>query len=321
MIKGMLRASLKKRAFVLLPRIAYWRVRRTNYRTNAVINDLSIKKSSSIAYRSDGVYPTMFTAPPSHYGRMNAARQYDAKGIPCKSTLYNPVSVIQYGLSEYGYYYTTGKQESLEKATAVCDWLVQNQDEETGYWYYRFDFHHTNIGYTLSAPWASAMAQGEGVSLLTRVYSVTKRQEYLDSARRALNMLEVPIADGGLCAIFDGYKIYEEYPTTPPSFTLNGALFCSFGLYDYATLTGDKGVQKKWESQVESIEHLLPLYDEDICSCYDLSHYTARINTKHQSEKYHILHIALLQNLQSIAPHSIFEIYIKKWAAITGIMI
>ncbi|MDO4564029.1 MAG: D-glucuronyl C5-epimerase family protein [Clostridia bacterium] len=316
--KGKFYVALKKRFMELFPRLAYWRVKRICYRSNAVINDLSVKKGVSIDYRSDGLYPTMFAKPPSHYASLNAARQYDAKGIPHKDSVYNPVSVIQYGLAEYGYYHTTRAEEHLERARAVCDWLLENQDAKTGCWYYQSDFHHKGTGDTLHSPWASAMAQGEGISLLMRVYGITKQEKYLKVARSALEMLEVPVSDGGLCAEFDGYKVYEEYPTDTPSFTLNGTLFCSFGLFDYAKLTGDEYVYKMWESQVDAVERMLPLYDDDVCSSYDLSYHTAGLIGKNQNEKYHLIHIALLQNLQSIAPRTTFEHYIRKWAKITG---
>ena len=44
----------------------------------------------------------------------------------------------------------------------ISDWLVANQDVSTGYWIYSYDYVHEPTKFVLKAPWASAMAQGQG---------------------------------------------------------------------------------------------------------------------------------------------------------------
>ncbi len=69
--------------------------------------------------------------------------------------------------------------------------------------------------YSLDAPWLSAMAQGEGASLLIRVHQRNGHERYADAARRALRILDLPTAEGGVrAALGDGFFL-EEYPTDP----------------------------------------------------------------------------------------------------------
>ena len=57
---------------------------------------------------------------------------------------------------------------------------------------------------------------------------------------------------------------YEEYPTTPPLFVLNGFIYSLFGLYDLAQLgEGEMKVtaQKLYDEGMKSLKVMLPLFD------------------------------------------------------------
>ena len=306
---------------VACPRLWYRILCAKTYKTNKVVNNLTIYPRMSLLYDPASTYVTMFPTPPKHYEAVNAARVFDKEGIPLyQDKYYNLVQITQFGLTEFGYYKNTGKKEHLEHAKKMCEWLVNNQEEETGYWTYRFEFPHRSTGYTLK-DWACAMGQGQAASLLTRMWRVDNDERYLMAAHNAFKMFDVPVAEGGLLAVFDGHPCYEEYPTDPSCYTLNGMIFAIFGLYDYLQIRKDERIEKLWKDGVKTVEYMLPLYDDDISSNYDLSHLTARVVPKVKGDKYHIIHIALLQNLESIAPSPTFEYYIRKWAKMSGFTI
>jgi len=306
---------------VVWPKLWYRILRSKTYRTYLVVNDLTIYPQISLPYDPASTYVTMFKEPPRHYGKISAKRVFDKDGIPLyQGTYYNLVQITQYGLTEFGYYKNTGREEHLARARKMCDWLFRNQEADTGYWIYHFDFYHRATGYTLK-DWACAMGQGQAASLLTRMWRLDREDRYLDAAKNAFNMFDVPVSEGGLLAEFNGYKMYEEYPTDPASFTLNGMIFATFGLYDYLQLRKDERIGYLFEEAVKSIEYMLPLYDDDISSNYDIAYLTARKIPKVKGDKYHIIHINLLQNLESIAPRPTFEYYIRKWAKMSGFTI
>ena len=83
----------------------------------------------------------------------------------------------------------------------------------------------------------------------------------------------------------------------------------------------DERIQRLFDEAVKTIEYILPLYDDDISSNYDIAHITARKIPKVKGDKYHLIHISLLQNLESVSPRPTFEYYIRKWAKMSGFTI
>ena len=306
---------------ISFPKLWYWILKSKTYRTHMVVNDLTIYPQLSLSYDPSSTYVTMFKIPPKHYEQINAKRTLDTAGVPLyQGKYYNLVQIAQYGLTEFGYYKNTGKEEHLNRAKKACEWLMSNQEQDTGYWVYHFEFYHKATDYMLK-DWACAMGQGQAASLLTRMWRLNHDDQYLDTALSAFKMFGVPVSEGGLLAMFDNHMVYEEYPTTPPSYTLNGMIFATFGLYDYLQVRKDERIQRLFDEGVKAIEYMLPIYDDDISSNYDIAHITARKIPKVKADKYHLIHISLLQNLESIAPRPTFEYYIRKWAKMSGFTI
>lgn len=323
-MKKEMRAYIKRCLLAAAPKLAFDRERHLYYK-DYVINDLAVYSVSKIKYDPLGAYPTIRLLPPENYLEVLKSKHLDESGVPrieAKGELiYHPVHAIQYGLAEYGYYVTTKDAAHLQRARCVVKWLLDNQCEKTGCWYYTTDNYHEQVGYLLKAPWASAMAQGQAASLLCRLYYIDHDKRLLDVAENAFNLFDVPVTEGGLCADLFSHKVYEEYPTIPASFTLNGFIFSSFGLYDLCQYTNNDRIHQLWEQAQETLRFMIPLYDDDLCSSYCLSHITARKTAKNQNLKYHMIHVMLLQNLESIFPDPTFEYYIKKWAKMCGIKI
>ena len=84
-----------------------------------------------------------------------------------------------------------------------------------GLWLNRLPYTKT---FQLPAGWPSAMAQGEGASLLARLYLETGEERWADAARRAVAAMRLPSAEGGVQARLDGARGRRSTrPTRPPT--------------------------------------------------------------------------------------------------------
>ena len=92
--------------------------------------------------------------------------------------------------------------------------------------------------------------------------------KYIDAALMGMKPLSVSSAEGGVRAYFmSQYPWYEEYPTNPPSFVLNGFIYSLIGLYDILTLAPESRTAEAkllFNQGVQSLKHLLPLFDTGI---------------------------------------------------------
>jgi len=195
-----------------------------------------------------------------------------------------------------------GEEEQwLAGARAAADVLVEQQARggvHDGGWVQLRPYPHT---YALDPPWVSAMAQGEGASLLVRVHLETGDERYAESARRALRLIAVPSADGGASAPLGGVPFPEEYPTQPASFVLNGAIFAAWGLRDAGLVLDDRKALGAFEDVVDALAANIERWDTGSWSRYDL--YPHRV-TNVASKAYHELHVAQLEAMHELAPRA-----------------
>ncbi|CAH1773655.1 unnamed protein product [Owenia fusiformis] len=202
----------------------------------------------------------------------------------------------------------------------AANWLVRHQDR-TGGWPIMVTRKLGTFD-SLDPGWYSAMAQGQAISLLTRAYIRTKKEMYLQSALRATKVLNINSQDGGVRATFmDKYVWYEEYPTNPSSFVLNGFIYSLIGLYDLKTiappeLSGE--AEKLFKQGMTSLKHMLPLFDTGLGSIYDLRHVTLGVAPNRARWDYHSTHINQLLLLSTIDNAPILKNTAERW---TGYMI
>lgn len=281
-----------------------------------VVNDLSIQNVKE--YQANSTFPTLYKFPPSKYKKWLNSRTYDENGIVMYekegNLYYNPVQISQYGLSEYGYYLSTKDEEHLKRAKKVVNWLVKNQEEKTGIWLYYFDFHVETSKETLKSPWVCGMAQGEAIALLSRMYALEKNEEYLAIAINAMKPLEIPVEEGGVKADIYGMPIYEEYPTKTYSHVLNGFMFCLVGLHDLYEISGNEKAKRLYEEGIQTLKQILPLYDSEYTSYYDLGHLTCPPHAPRTANKYDPIHVNLLQTLNIFEKNEVIEFYSLKWS-------
>ena len=126
---------------------------------------------------------------------------FDEEGIPLTDygaqfgIQYQPVGIAHYALGNWNLFLETGKERHRDEFLKISDWFCENLaiKGSFGVWEYLFDYPR----FYLKAPWPSAMAQGQGVSVLVRAYQLTRDKRYLECARLALASFEVPIEQGG----------------------------------------------------------------------------------------------------------------------------
>lgn len=237
-------------------------------------------------------YSTMF--PLGVHGKIPRA-QYSF------GTFDSPVTVAQYGLQAAANHVVTRRRVYRSDALLAADWLVRNQARD-GAW--RYDFPFTIRGFApLKRGWISAMAQGQAMSLLWRASKLSRRPSYRRAALRALRPFAKPVARGGVVASFDGVPWYEEYPTRPGSFVLNGYLYALLGLYDVAPWS--RGAARLFDRGFTSLRAQIARFDRPGGSFY--------MPGLPASNFYNGVHVDLLGAIDYVRPSRRLQHYRSRW--------
>jgi len=217
------------------------------------------------------------------------------------------VASAQFGLGCFERFVAGDGDEWLETAIAVADYLVADQAPDGG-WPHLMPMPHS---YWLQPPWLSAMAQGEAASLLVRAHHRTGEERFAAAAVRALAPLRLSVAEGGVRAELGGGFFPEEYPSTPPSFVLNGAIFALWGCRDVAVGLGDEGASALYEEGVDTLAANIHRFDTGYWSLYDLFPHPVR---NLASGAYHLLHLNQLRAVHAVSPRPQFAHTIERFA-------
>jgi len=207
------------------------------------------------------------------------------------------IMIFQYGLGAYDLYLLgIDKRKNLERFKAVLEWAVKAQQESGGW--LTFSFKKGNDKY-------SAMAQGEGISLLLRGYIELKDERYLNKAKQAINFLMKPIENGGT-TLYCNEDIYlKEYLDEPV--VLNGWIFSLWGIYDYLKVDRENNeIKSFYQKTLNTLERNLIKFDKGYWSMYDMSKRIA-------SPFYHELHVQQLKVMYDITGKEAFKQYAEKF--------
>jgi heparosan-N-sulfate-glucuronate 5-epimerase len=221
------------------------------------------------------------------------------------------VRVHQWGLGAYERYLAGEGEQWLRNAMEVGRYALSQQvrgGPRDGLWLNRLPYTKT---FQLPAGWPSAMAQGEGASLLARLHLETGEDRWADAARRAVVAMRLPSNEGGVQARLAGGAWPEEYPTEPPSYVLNGGIFALWGMYDVATALGDEDARRDFQEGADTLGANLHRWDTGYWSRYDLFPHPV-MNVA--SSFYHALHTSQLEAMQVIAPRPEFEQAAERFA-------
>lgn len=247
---------------------------------------------------------------------------------------YYSVTIAHHGLSSLSRYVLEKSPEELKAAVDTVKWLVSNQADD-GSWPVQYDHDwYPQRCDVIRAPWTSAMGQGLCISFLTRMASAIdagaqigiEKEILLAAARQAMEPYNRPVAEGGVRAmLFERYPFYEEYPTNPHSFVLNGFIYSLLGPYDLLSYTGDAQAKILYDDAIRTLDFAIPLYDLGRGSAYDLTHITSRVFPPNIARpSYHFIHVQLLSVLNLIERGRFAEtmerwhLYLRGWGARTN---
>lgn len=213
---------------------------------------------------------------------------------------------------------TLATSEHIQQFYDAADWFVRHQDTETGGWPIPVKRKLASGFLNLAPGWYSAMGQGHALSVLSRAYHHSGGQErYLKAALAGLKPFRVSSNDGGVLATFLGkYHWYEEYPTKPASFVLNGFIYSLLGLYDLMSIApagqGDEA-EFLFREGMASLKGMLLFFDMGSGTCYDLRHVTLGVAPNLARWDYHATHINQLLLLTTIENEPLFVQTAERW--------
>lgn len=272
----------------------------------------------AFTYNTSGLTPHAVPAAELPYAETTAVPLtdtgvHDSSGVRMYlvgTTQYNhPVAQAQYGLANLDSYRLTHNATYLNRAIAQATRLIDTKVESRGAWFYPYPFDfalHGIAADTMKAPWYSGMAQGQALSLFTRLYQVTGDAAWLTAADNTVVSFTLPMAEGlpGVVHVdTSGYLWLDEYPlsTTHYDLTFNGHNFGIFGLYDYAMATDDAVTKQLFDGAVTMSLRYGPngFRNPGWMSRYCLTHGTL-------ASHYHDVHIDQLRQLYSMTTDSRF---------------
>ena len=265
---------------------------------------------------------------------------YDSSGVPQLDyhghigLQYNPIAIAQYGLGNYNLYRRTADPERRRKFFIAADWLCSHLEpnpQGLNVWNHNFDWEYRD---TLRAPWYSALAQGQGISVLVRAHKEKQEEEkqkeenqkgakqnesadshYLEAARRALACFHVPMKDGGVAFTDESGDLwFEEYIVSPPTHILNGFIWAAWGVYDYFLATQDASAKELFSRAVRTLLHNLDRYDLGFWSLYEQSGTRLPMVA---SAFYHQLHIVQLRVMHRLTGEAAFARVADRWESYT----
>lgn len=226
----------------------------------------------------------------------------------------HPVAQTQFAINLLEAWRHTGEAALLDQAALNATDLLAHAHGD--FLPYTFDFPlHGDTSNTIHAPWYSAMAQGQFLSLSVRLYEATTDDFWLDTANRMFDSLaEVHTVDrlpSSPWVTFEdelGYLWFEEYAgDVPPMKVLNGHIFAMFGLYDFWRISDSKEASELFDRGAETVDQYVPLLRVE----GEPSWYGMRIqdNPIAQSETYHRIHIGQLRMLARMTGEDTFSEY------------
>lgn len=209
--------------------------------------------------------------------------------------IYFSIAIFQFGLGAYDLYLTSGQDQYRRQFLRCVDWAMQCQ-QPNGAW-------DTFSAVGKANPY-SAMAQGEGGSLLVRAYVASGEDRYLQAAKLAIDFMCLSVEAGG-CSEYIGDQVrFKEYFDEPV--VLNGWIFSIWGVYDYFKVSSESTYGQVLSQAIRTLTMELGGFDHCYWSKYDLG-------GKLASPFYHRLHIAQLRVLHDLFGEPVFLHYADRW--------
>ncbi|VVC27200.1 Hypothetical protein CINCED_3A024299 [Cinara cedri] len=215
---------------------------------------------------------------------------------------------------------TISSHDHISQFYSAANWFIKHQDKNSGGWRNPVTRKISPVIQPLKPGWLSAMGQGQAISLLSRAfYHSGGNEQYLNTAWAALKPFKVYSKNGGVLSEFmNVHPWFDEYPTIPPIFILNGFMYSLIGLYDLYSLTPNTSQVSQeafllWKQGMTSLKNLLPLFDMGSRSAYDLRHITLAIQPNIARWDYHATHINQLLLLGTLDNATVIHTTAKRW--------
>jgi hypothetical protein len=246
-----------------------------------------------------------------HYTENLYGGSFDENGVPMNAgptgSFYFPINIAQYGFMLHAEWLETGAADTMttiEHCLAVLEEL-KTEDEQQCVWWHR----HYEEKYEIEPPWASAMAQGELISLYLRLWQALDRPNLFETAQKAYRFMHLPFEERGVRRRDEHGNLWlEEYPSKEPSFVLNGFIYALFGLYDLYRVTRDEEVRRDIDTCIDTLVARLPDFDSGYWSNYDLQR---RELVRYYYQKN--VHVPQLAVLEALTGNPVFGYYRRKW--------
>uniref|UniRef100_A0A336LG24 heparosan-N-sulfate-glucuronate 5-epimerase n=1 Tax=Culicoides sonorensis TaxID=179676 RepID=A0A336LG24_CULSO len=245
--------------------------------------------------------------------------QFQSNGEKRKKIRRNELRILEISLSGHGIFdnLTLATSDHMAHFFDAAEWLVNNQNKTSGGWPIPVRRKLGSGFMELSSGWYSAMAQGHAISLLARAYHARGSRKYLKAAVNALKLFKIPSYQGGIQAKFLGkYVWYEEYPTQPASYVLNGFIYSLLGLYDLtaiAPMNYSTDAGQLFDNGMIALKKMLTLYDTGSGSTYDLRHFSLGIAPNLARWDYHATHVNQLLLLATIDKDPVIKTTAERW--------
>lgn len=230
----------------------------------------------------------------------------------------HPIVWAQYAMAALLEWERTGDQIWLDRAVRNAQELVDTHVESGGAWWFQYDWPWTYVDRTLSAPWWSGMAQGEALSVFSRLVAIQPdNPAWREAADRTFDSFlqrgsgnESPWST----VVDNGYLWFEEYAgDQPPLLVMNGHVFAIFGLYEYWLLTDDPRAAEYIDGGATAILAAMPV----IRSEGEVSYYCAQAGycrqAVWQNPTYHPIHIQQLHALGRITGDGAFDTWAERF--------
>ncbi|WP_336645101.1 cell wall-binding repeat-containing protein [Microbacterium sp. USHLN186] len=215
----------------------------------------------------------------------------------------HPVVYAQYGISALLEYERTGERTWLRRAIRQAERLIEMRTLRGGGWWYAYSFDWTYDNRTLNAPWWSGMAQGQALSLFSRLAQIAPAARW-DAAVAGTwqSFTQSRSASQQWSSVVLKQRLYfEEYAgDQKPLQVLNGQIFAMFGVYDYWRLSGDPDAERLLRGSSATVLDMMP----SIRKRGDVSYYCVQPafcqRPMWQNQKYHVIHSWQLETLAAL---------------------
>ena len=216
---------------------------------------------------------------------------------------YHPVIMAQYALKLLEVYRKTGDSLSLNIAKEHAAKFIELSDTVNDALLFPYDFDCYFFDRdTMLAPWYSGMAQGQVLSVFSRLFELTDDSTYAKTAAKIFNSFYLMKGQNTpwiSCIDNHGDLWIEEYPHKAPSHVLNGNIFAIYGIYDYYQISKEADVLLFSKAAISTVRKNMNEYREKDL----ISYYCLKYNVRNYG--YQDIHIAQFYQLEKMT--SLFE--------------